>query len=56
VWVEAEEPVRKARGVARDPGYAPFWDRWAAQERALYAADGTRARADLVIDTTHERV
>jgi hypothetical protein len=56
VWVEAEESVRKARGLARDPGYAPFWDRWAAQERVLYAADGTRARADLVLDTTHERL
>jgi chloramphenicol 3-O-phosphotransferase len=56
VWVEADEAVRKARGLARDPGYAPFWDRWATQERALYAADRTRERADLVVDTTHERL
>jgi len=51
-WVEADLAVRYARGIARDPGYAEFWDRWAAQERGLYAADGTRARADLVVDTT----
>jgi uridine kinase len=56
VWVEADERVRRARGLARDPGYAPFWDQWAAQERDLYAADGTRERADLVLDTTHERL
>jgi hypothetical protein len=56
VWVEADEGVRKARGLARDPGYAPFWDLWAAQERELYAADGTRGRADLVVDTTHDRL
>ena len=52
VWVEADLAVRYARGIARDPGYAPFWDQWAAEERELYAADGTRERADLVIDTT----
>jgi len=52
VWVEADLAVRYARGIARDPGFAEFWDRWAAQERELYAADGTRSRADLVIDTT----
>jgi uridine kinase len=52
VWVEADEPVRHARGMARDAAYEPFWDRWAAQEKDLYAADGTRARADLVFDTT----
>jgi hypothetical protein len=38
--------------MARDAAYEPFWERWAAQERDLYAADGTSARADLVIDTT----
>jgi uridine kinase len=52
VWVEADEAVRHARGMARDAAYEPFWDRWAAQEQKLYAVDGTRARADLVLDTT----
>ena len=55
VWVEAEESVRRARGLARDPGYAPFWDRWSAQERRLYEADRTWERADLFLDTTGDR-
>ena len=55
VWVEAEESVRRARGLARDPGYAPFWDRWSTQERRLYEADRTWERADLFLDTTHDR-
>ncbi len=55
-WVEAHEWVRYARAIARDEGFAPFWERWAAQERELYAEDGTRERADLVIDTTHDRL
>ena len=55
VWVEAAEDVRYARGMARDPGFAPYWDQWAAQERRLYDADRTWERADLVIDTTLAR-
>jgi uridine kinase len=55
-WVEAEESIRRARGVARDPDYAQFWDQWAAQERRLYAADRTWERADLIVDTTLERL
>ena len=55
VWVEAEESVRRARGLARDAGYASFWDRWAAQERRLYDADRTWERADLFLDTTRDR-
>jgi uridine kinase len=52
VWVDADQGIRRARGLARDPAYGQFWDRWAAQERELYAADRTAERADLVIDTT----
>lgn len=52
VWVEADEVVRHARGLARDAAYEAFWDRWAAQEKDVYAADGTRERAHLVVDTT----
>lgn len=54
VWVDADEAVRHARGLARDAAYEPFWERWAAQERELYAADRTAARADLVVDTTED--
>jgi cytidylate kinase len=53
VWVEAVRHVRFARGIARDgEAYRPHWERWAAQEDVLYAADGTRERADVVLDTS----
>ena len=55
VWIEADESVRRARGLARDPGYALFWDTWSAQERLLYDADRTWERADLLLDTTRQR-
>lgn len=56
VWVEAPREVRMRRGIARDgETYRPHWERWAAQEDALFAADGTRARADLVIVTGDPR-
>ena len=52
VWVEAALEVRMARGIDRDgEDYRPHWERWAAQERALFAADGTRDRADLIVRT-----
>jgi cytidylate kinase len=51
VWVEAAEAIRKARGIARDPGFEPHWERWAVQERKVFGADGTRERADLVVMT-----
>ncbi len=53
VWVEARRDVRFERGIARDgEAYRPNWERWAAQEDALFAADGTRARADLLLETS----
>ena len=53
VWVEADEDVRRDRALARDGDrYAPHWDRWARQERTHFAREGTRQRADLVLDTT----
>lgn len=52
VWVEAEDGVRRARGAARTPPFVEHWDAWAAAERAHFDTDGTRARADLVVDTT----
>ena len=54
VWVEASRSVRFARGIHRDgEAYRPHWERWAAQEEALFAADRTRDRADVVLDTTN---
>jgi uridine kinase len=53
VWVEADRAVRFARGIDRDgEAYRPHWERWARQEEALFAADRTRDRADVVLDTT----
>jgi hypothetical protein len=53
VWVEAPRDVRFARGIARDgEAYRPHWERWARQEQALFAAEGTRERADVIIDGT----
>ncbi len=52
VWVEAPEPLRLARGLARDgEAYRPHWLRWARQERAHFDADGTRERADVLVWT-----
>jgi uridine kinase len=55
VWVEAPREVRFARGIARDgEAYRPHWERWARQEEAMFAAEGTRARADVIIDGTDD--
>lgn len=53
VFVEADRDERRARGLARDgEAYRPQWQRWADQETVLFDRDATRARADLVIDTS----
>ena len=53
VWLEADRDERFRRGISRDgETYLPHWQQWAALEEALFAADGTRGRADLVIDTS----
>jgi hypothetical protein len=50
-WLEAPRDERFRRGIARDgENYRPHWERWARQELAHFAADGTRARADLLLD------
>lgn len=52
VWVEAPRALRMTRGLARDgEAFRPHWERWAEQEAAIFAADGTKGRADLVLDT-----
>lgn len=51
IWVELPTPERRIRALRRDgAAYAPHWERWAAQERAFAAREGSRAIADLVID------
>ena len=55
VWVEAPADVRLARGVARDGEHLRAqWLQWSALEDAHFEADGTRDRADLVVDGTAE--
>jgi uridine kinase len=50
VWVDAPDDVRKTRALDRDGDvFAPYWDRWAADEELVHGREGTRERADLVI-------
>jgi para-aminobenzoate synthetase len=47
IWLDGPENVRRARAMARDGDtYEKWWDTWAAQERELFAAEGTKAAAD----------
>lgn len=51
-WVDAPAQVRLRRGLTRDgEAYRPHWERWARQERALFALEGTSSRADVVFDS-----
>ena len=51
VWVEADESVRLERGIARDgEAMTAAWLRWMRREAALFAADETRSRADVLVD------
>jgi uridine kinase len=50
LWVEAPRELRFARGIERDgEAYRPHWERWAAQEDAHFAREGTRGRADEIL-------
>lgn len=53
IWVEAAQDVRLARGLSRDGAeMAQLWGEWQAAEAMHFAADGTRAAADVVVDGT----
>jgi uridine kinase len=53
VWVEAPYDVRLRRGIERDgDAFAPYWEQWARDEGDLFAREGTRERADVVVDGT----
>jgi uridine kinase len=50
VWLEVDEPTRKARALARDGDlYAQHWDEWAAQEASFVARYNPRSLADVVL-------
>jgi uridine kinase len=51
VWVEAPADLRLARGLARDgDDLAAHWRRWQESESRHFAAEDTRARADVRVD------
>jgi uridine kinase len=53
VWVEAPAGVRLARGIARDGAAMHHeWLRFQETEDAHFATDGTRDRADVIVDGT----
>jgi uridine kinase len=52
-WVEAPADVRLTRGLARDGQHMrDHWLRWMDAEAAELAREGTRERADVVVDGT----
>jgi uridine kinase len=51
VWVEAPAELRLQRGLDRDgPALSAQWRQWQADEEAHFAADATRAAADVIVD------
>jgi hypothetical protein len=53
VWVEAPAPLRLTRSLARDHSFAGaelLWRKWMTEEEQFFSSDGTRERADLIID------
>jgi uridine kinase len=51
IWVEANEELRTTRGIARDGAHlAEEWRRWQRLEAAEFAAQDTRARAEVRVD------
>jgi uridine kinase len=51
IWLETPRDQRLARGISRDgEPMRPQWDSWMAEEDAFFERDGTRDRADLIVD------
>ncbi|GAA5106843.1 uridine kinase family protein [Nocardia iowensis] len=50
IWVDTPRTVRLARGLERDGESAlPLWERWMTDEDNHFAADDTRANADIIV-------
>jgi uridine kinase len=50
-FVEAPADVRLRRGLERDgEAMRPHWERWMELEAAHFEAEGTRGRADVLVD------
>lgn len=55
IWVHAPADVRLERGLVRDgESMRDDWLRWMGQEAVHFAREGTRERADVLIDGTRE--
>lgn len=55
MWVDAPPALCLERGVARDgEALRPEWLRWREQELEVFRREGTRNRADVVVDGTGE--
>jgi uridine kinase len=53
VWVDAPAEERLRRGLLRDgEDHRALWERWMREEAEFFARDGTRTRADIVVDGT----
>jgi uridine kinase len=53
VWVEVDDDLRLARGLARDgAAMEAHWRQFMADERELFARERIRERADVVVDGT----
>ncbi|MFI9273028.1 uridine kinase [Kitasatospora sp. NPDC052896] len=51
IWMELPAATARARGEQRDgPALAAFWRRWATAEEAHFAADPSRASAQVLVD------
>lgn len=51
IWVEAPVDLRLNRGVERDgETHRQLWLGWMKEEQQFFTDDGTRARADLLVD------
>ena len=53
IWVDADEELRRERTLEREgPDMATALREWWPREERHFAAEGTRQRADLIVDST----
>jgi hypothetical protein len=51
IWIDAPRDLRLSRGVDRDgESMRPRWLNWMEREDTFFAQDGTRQRANLIVD------
>jgi len=56
VWIEVDDELRLARGLERDgAAMETHWRQFMVDERALFARERTRERADVLVDGTGVR-